>query len=123
MSLPAPHRPTERRTGNDAWLVAIRVLAGLGWLALACALFYLDQAKPQVETFFDRWYHIHLRQAWRLDVARYILYSMLGGLAFSCAGLAVNLRRNRRRDDHLRLSLLFIGLVSLAGIIKYLLSF
>jgi hypothetical protein len=113
----------DRRGGNDGLLRAIRWLAGLGWLALFGTLFFLDRAHPRMETLFDRYYHIALRPAWDLALARYIFYLMVLGLVLSLTGLVLNLVRYRRRDDEIRLSLALIAIISLAGIIKYWLSF
>ena len=115
--------PPERRKGWNAWDLAIRWLAGGGWLALFAALFLLDRARPQTETFFDRINKVPLRHAWNLALARYILYAMILGLVLSLAGIAINLGHYRRKEDELRLSLILIALIALAGIVKYFISF
>ena len=58
-----------------------------------------------------------------MKLARYVFYMMIGGLFVSGFGLAVNIRRKRRRDDEIYLSLVLVGIISLAGIIFYLYSF
>ncbi len=113
----------DRRRGNEDLLRAIRWLAGLGWLALFGTLFFLDRARPRMETLFDRYYPIALHPTWDLELARFIFYLMVLGLALSLTGLVLNLVRYRRRNDEIRLSLVLIALISLAGIIKYCVSF
>ncbi|BCR02978.1 hypothetical protein DESUT3_00470 [Desulfuromonas versatilis] len=113
----------ERRRGPDPLVRSLRWLGGLGWLAMLAALVFLDLAKPEIETFFERWYQIRLRTTWDLQLARYLFYSMLAGLAFSLAGLAANLRRRRRSSDEIRVSLVALAVISLLGILRYLSAF
>lgn len=112
-----------RRKGPDLWSRSLRYLALTGWLLLVSAFFILDYAKPKVETFFERVYDIRLQQQWDMDLARYILWLMILGLFLSIVGLIINAKRNRRRTDQWRLSLIFLGIISLAGMFLYFLNF
>jgi len=109
-----------RRKGPDLWSRSLRYLALFGWLLLISALFILDRAKPKIETFFERVYDIQLRQQWDMDLARYIWWLMVLGLLISVVGLVINANRKRRQTDQWRLSLIFLGLISLSGILLYL---
>jgi hypothetical protein len=115
--------PACRRKGPDPWTRSLRYLALVGWLLLASAFFILDYAKPKVETFFERVYDIRLHQQWDMDLARYILWLMVLGLLLSIVGLVINAKRNRRRTDQWRLSLIFLGIISLSGMFLYLMNF
>lgn len=112
-----------RRKGPDLWSRSLRYLALVGWLLLVSALFIFDYAKPKVETFFERVYDIRLHQQWDMDLARYILWLMILGLLLSVVGLVINARRIRRRTDQWRLSLIFLGIISLAGMVLYFVNF
>lgn len=115
--------PACRRKGPDLWSRSLRYLALAGWLLLVGAFFILEQAKPKIETFFERVYDIRLHQQWDMDLARYILWLMILGLLLSIVGLVINAKRNRRRTDQWRLSLIFLGIISVAGIILYFVNF
>jgi len=115
--------PACRRNGPDPWTRSLRYLALAGWLFLVSAFFILDYAKPKVETFFERVYDIHLHQQWDMDLARYILWLMFLGLFLSIVGLVINAKRKRRRTDQWRLSLIFLGIISVAGIALYFVNF
>ena len=115
--------PADRRKGPDLWIRSLRYLALAGWILLIVAFVILDRAKPQVETFFERVYNIHLEQHWDMDLARYLLWLMVVGLLLSFAGLVINARRNRRRTDQWRVSLILLGVISLTGIVLYNLNF
>lgn len=115
--------PACRRKGPDLWIRSLRYLALVGWTFLIAALVVLDRAKPQVETFFERVYDIRLQQHWDMELARYLLWLMVLGLALSLLGLIINACRKRRRTDQWRLSLIFLGLISLTGIILYHINF
>lgn len=90
---------------------------------MMAALFFLDRAKPEIETFFDRWYNLSLRTSWNMELARFILYCMIAGLLLSLAGLIINFKRHRRRGDEVRISLVLLGTLSLFGIICYFMVF
>ncbi len=112
-----------RRKGPDLWSRSLRYLALAGWTLLVSAFFILDRAKPKVETFFERVYDIRLHQRWDMELARYILWLMVLGLLLSIVGLIINAHRNRRRTDQWRLSLIFLGVISLSGILLYHVNF
>jgi hypothetical protein len=115
--------PACRRKGPDLLIRSLRYLALLGWSMMIAALFVLDGAKPQVETFFERTYGIHLRSQWNLDLAHNISLLLWAGLGSSLLGLIFNAFRHRRRDDEWRLSLMLLFLASLAGILLYFRTF
>lgn len=83
------------------------------------ALFVLGLAKPPVETFFDRQFHVVIRSTWDLELARYILFLMIFGLWISGVSLTINVKRNRRKEDEFRVSLILLGLISFLGIVVY----
>ncbi len=114
----------ERRRGADALISVMRVLGVSGWLLMFSALALFERARPE-ESFIDPELFrrlgipVVLRQYWDLELVRYIFYLMIMGLVLSLAGLWLNSRRRRRRDDHYRIYLLSLGLISLAGIVMY----
>lgn len=120
-----PHRndQSRRQRRGDPALLALRWLSVAGWVILLAALLVLAEAKPPVETFFERHYKIQLRSTWDLELARYIFYLMLLGLATSLTGLALNSRRLRRTGDEWRVSLFLVAAISLLGLIRYLTAF
>ena len=111
----------ERRRGPDLWFKAIRWFAVSGWLLMFVALIIIGVAKPQTETFFDRSFDVDVRAAWNENLLQNIFYIMILGFVISLIGLMINKRRARRKDDELRISLVALGIISIAGIIAYLL--
>ena len=114
---------SRRQRRSDPLLVVLRWLSVAGWLILLAALLLLAEAKPPVETFFERWYDLRLRSTWNLELARYIFYLMLLGLGTSLTGLVLNSRRLRRRGDEWRISLILVAVISRLGLIRYLTAF
>ena len=114
----------DRRRGEDAWLLLMRLFGIAGWLFLFAALAVFDLARPQEYLIDPRLLErlglpSSLRPYWDLELARYIFYAMVLGLTASVAGLWLNRHRLRRRDDHYRLYLIVLGIISLAGILLY----
>ncbi|WP_020675328.1 hypothetical protein [Geopsychrobacter electrodiphilus] len=113
------HRNTDRREGPDLW---IKLLTGSGLLSgvsLVAALFVTARAKPEVETFFDRFYDLRLQKSWDLELMEYICYLLLICLFSSLGGLLINSRRKRRKADHIWSSLIFMSCVSVFGLLAY----
>lgn len=110
----------DRRSGPDVWERSLRYLALAGWAVLAVSFLIYGRAKPQPETFFDRYYGISLRLCWDMAWVRPLLWSLLTGLVIAISGLVVNMRRHRRRTDEWRISLLLLSLCCVAGIVAFL---
>ncbi len=115
-----------RRSRPDLLLRLLSVCNGLAVVALAAALCVTAIAKPELETFFDRYYNLVLRRTWDMDLANYI--GIL--LAFSCVtsfiGLAINSRRLKRKHDHVHATLvlsLIISLISLGFYIRLVMRY
>jgi len=112
----------DRRHGPD-WLVhAIRYLGVASWAILLLALILVEKARPQLEKYLDKTMNIQLRQSWNLEFIRFLFYLMILGLCLSIVGFAVNTMRKQRRTDEYRLSLIFLGLISIGTIIYCLLT-
>lgn len=71
-------------------------------------LLVFHRAQPEYETLFDRFYHLNLRTYWDKTFIRYLVYTAVGGLAASLAGLFLALFRARRKTDH-RKSIIILG--------------
>ena len=113
----------DRRRGPDAWARSLRYLALVGWAVLLASFFVFGRAKPQSETFIDRYYEIHVRQYWDMTWVRPLLWLLVAGLAVGLLGLAVNSCRHRRRTDEWRISLVLLAGFCLIGILSFLYVF
>lgn len=85
----------------------------------------LDRAKPERGTFVDTMYFEQLgipfntSSQWDVDLVNYIFFLMVFGLCLSITGLLINVARHRRKDDGYRKYLVFLGLISLFGVVYY----
>ncbi len=117
----APRRRPERRRGKDLWL---RVLS---WLGIATAvivtalMMLLVKAKPETFSSMDQTY-LPLRSYWNWEFVDYCFYLLVLGFFSSSIGLVINSRRLKRKHDHVHLNLVFLWLVSVAGIVTYFLK-
>ncbi len=112
----------DRRKGPDLVSRAVTWIAVLGWLLMVIVLIMLDQASPEVENFFQFLdsYNSGIRLTWNETIVGYIFYLMIAGFIMAVSGFLISLYRNRRRSDSVRISLVFLGIISLFGIIRYL---
>lgn len=94
----------DRRRGPDVWVRLLRYMAVVGWTVLIASFFVFGRAKPQVETFIDRYYHVRVREYWDMAWLRPLLWLLVAGLVLGIVGLAINRFRHRRRSDQWRFS-------------------
>lgn len=113
MSKPA----TERRRGPDLLVRLLTIANAAVGVLLIVAFCLTAMAKPELETFFDRFYNVNLyrRPGWDLQLLRYIAALFVVCAMTSIAGLSINLRRRRRRGDFLRVTLVIGLVISLLG--------
>lgn len=123
MTNPLSPRKVERRRKPDIWVRSLEVLVVVGWLLMLGAVMVLSKAKPQVETFFDRYYNIPLRTSWNVDLLVYLQWMMFLGLFLGLGGMVVNWRRGRREEDEVRVSFLLLVILSLIGLLVPYLTF
>lgn len=107
----------ERRRRPDLWVRSLEWLAVGSWLLLFIALLLVAKAKPQVETFFERYYDLPLDPFWNLELLGYLQGLMALGLGISIIGLFINWRRSRRAEDQYCVSLIILGIISLVGLV------
>ncbi len=112
-----------RRKHPDTLLQLLAWSNAVAVISLAVALCVAAVAKPKLETFFDRYYNLQLRQTWNTDLIGYIGFMLLLSCLTSIVGLFINSKRLRRKDDYIRATLILSLIISLIGLgyyIKYL---
>ncbi len=119
----AAYRPgidPDRRKGPDIWMRSLRWFAVVGWFLLLVALIFISVSTPQSELFFGK-------ESYRQNISGgfvqwhvIIFFFMILGLGLSILGFFINIKRQRRRDDEYRVSLILLGMISIIGIIIYL---
>ena len=107
---------TDRRVGRDFLARVLAVFNLLSWGVVVLILVVAERAKPQFESFFDRWYHLDVRTGWDFEFVQYLLWITLAGTVVCSIGLVLGVFRARRKDDSTGIGLVIMGLVSLAGI-------
>lgn len=112
MSLQQPNRRKHSDLLHKAltWLNAAAVISLLFALCLAAI------AKPELETFFDRYYNLSLRRTWNHDLVDYIGLMLAASCLSSIGGLYVNSKRLRRKTDYIHATLVFSLVASCVGL-------
>jgi hypothetical protein len=110
--------PVERRKGPDLLVRSLTWANAVALLALIAAFFLTAMAKPEIETFFDRFYNVNLyrRPGWDMELMRYMIALFILSALTGVAGLIVNSRRRRRKQDYIRATLVVCLLASLVGV-------
>ncbi len=112
----------ERRKGPDSLLRLLTWTNALAAVGLFAALCVAAVAKPEVETFFDRFYKVNVyrRPYWDMALVDYIAALLILSALTSIIGLIINSRRRRRKEDFIRSTLVLCLLLSVAGLGYYL---
>ncbi|HAA25302.1 MAG TPA: hypothetical protein DCE11_04175 [Ruminiclostridium sp.] len=113
----------DRRKKPDALCVWLEIASIAVWVLLFCVLIFYQKALPQVETFFDRFFGIEVRDTWdysKLDIAFYLLVFLF---LFSALSVFLNSKRLKRKTDRIRRSFIISLIGSFTGIIIYLFGY
>ena len=113
----------ERRKGPDILVKSLRWFGFIGWFLMVMALIIFEKAKPKTTILFRKVLDVspNIRTYWDRELVRYIFYLMIVGFTLSVIGLIFNALRHRRKSDNYRLYLILLGIVSLIGMLIYLL--
>ncbi|MBM4054022.1 MAG: hypothetical protein FJ264_04975 [Planctomycetes bacterium] len=112
-----------RRGKPDFLIKSLKWFVVISWLLMVTALLIFGAAIPEVESFFDRKFDMKLISNWNQTVSLYLFYMMIVWFCISVIGLVINSKRCRRKDDEFRVSLIFLCIISVFGIIVYLFLF
>lgn len=104
-----------RRKRPDLLLNLLTGFNAIAVISLAAALVVTAIAKPELETFFDRYYNLQLRQNWNHDLVGYIGLLLALSCLTSIIGLVINSRRLRRKGDYIHSTLILSLVVSIVG--------
>lgn len=110
----------ERRKGPDIVVKAVWWIVGISWLLTVAVFTIADRARPQIETFFDRFFNVKVRDHWDENLLAYAFMIAVINFVVCAAGFILNLLRQRRKEDKISKSIIVLGSISLAGIIWYL---
>ena len=106
----------ERRGKKDVWTRLLTLFNVLSWVVIVLILIVTERAKPEFESFFDRFYRLDIRTWWDIEFVRYLFWLAFAGSIMSSIGLLLSVTRARRRDDAGRFGLLLMGLFSVLGL-------
>jgi len=109
----------ERRKGPDLLVRSLTWINAVAALTLIAAFCLTAMAKPEIETFFDRFYNINLyrRPNWDMNLMRYMVALFSASSLTGISGLIINHRRRRRKQDYVRSTLVICLLISLIGLV------
>jgi hypothetical protein len=110
----------ERRKGPDAVIKTVWWISGISWVLIIAAITFTGLAKPESETFFDRFFNIRIRDYWDYNLLRYVFVILLLNFVTCIVGFILNLFRQKRKTDRINKSVILLAAVSLAGILWFL---
>lgn len=107
---------TDRRGRRDVWTRLLTLFNVLSWVVIVLILIVTERAKPEFESFFDRFYRLDVRTWWDIEFVKYLFWLAFAGSIMSSVGLILSVARARRREDSSRFGLLLMGMLSVLGL-------
>ncbi len=93
------------------------------WLVLFAVVLLFQKAQPREKTFFDRLLAVELADTVDYTFLAPILYLLVLLLVLSAVSLFLNIKRLKRRTDHIRISYIITLVFATAGLIFFLIRF
>lgn len=110
----------DRRKGPDFWAKWVSWAGIIVWIIVFVIVFIVDKAKPRVENFIDRMFHVTLRKTWDTSLMLYAFYLLLFLFLLCALTIIINMYRHRRKTDRFNPTVIFFGIASLIGIILFM---
>jgi len=110
----------QRKDFISSWLEVSGVLV---WLVLFAVVLLFQKAQPREKTFFDRLLAVELADTVDYTFLAPILYLLVLLLVLSAVSLFLNIKRLKRRTDHIRISYIITLVFATAGLIFFLIRF
>ena len=101
------------RKGPDLILRLIDLFSVILWGFLIFNVGVIISAKPQVETFLDRFFHVSVREHWDFRLLQLALILSLAQFVISLFSLYLNSKRLKRKHDRIRVSIIISLIASL----------
>ncbi len=96
----------DSRKGPDLILRMLDIISVILWGFIILDLAMILFAKPEVETFIDRFFSVKVRDYWDTNILRFPLMLSLVQLLISVFLLFLNSKRLKRKDDKMRISVI-----------------
>jgi hypothetical protein len=117
-----PDANRDEARNRDPGSLVLVVLRVAGWLLLLLAGGLLGLAKPETTTIADKIFQTARTPKWDMDLVQLIGPVLIAGMGCTAMGLAIHYLGNRDKKYALPVSLIVTGLLSLAGLVVYLVS-
>ena len=113
----------ERRKKADWVINMATALSVVSWFVAFGVWLLLDMAAPEREDFFSRVFGGTVRGYWDTSLLP-IAFILLVISFLTCVGAFIfNMMRMRRKTDKYRKSIIIVGIITIVGIVMFLLRF
>ena len=124
MSNGSERRPSTDRRRQADWVVkAATVLSVLSWVVAFMVTLMLDIASPERDNLFSSLMGGAVRGEWDTTVLLGAFIMLVISLVCCIVAFLFNMKRMRRKTDKYRKSEIIMGLISMAGIIFFIINF
>ena len=113
----------ERRKKSD-WIIKMTtVLSALSWIVAFIVWIVLDRAVPEKENMFTSMFNVTVRDYWESSLLPIAFVLLIVSLCLSIFAFVFNMLRMRRKTDKYRKSVIIIGVITIVGIVFYIIRF
>ena len=113
----------ERRKKAD-WVVKMAtIMSVVSWAVALAVWVVLDRAQPEKEDMFTRYFNIAIRENWNASLLPVAFTLLVASLCICIIAFVFNMLRMRRKTDKYRKSIIVIGVITIIGIVLFIIQF
>jgi len=116
-------RPADRRRQADWVVQAATILSVVAWIVAITVLFIIHVAAPERVDFFTHVFGGQVVTTWNAQLLWVAFILLIASLICCIAAFLFNMLRMRRKTDKYRKSVIFMGVVTLLGIVFFIIQF
>ena len=113
----------ERRKKTDWVTKMATALSVVSWIVAFAVIIIIDQAQPEKQHFFNRFFNVGERDYWITSLLPVALGLLIGSLAICIFAFLFNMLRMKRKTDKYKKSIIVIGVIVVVSIVFFLLRF
>jgi len=111
-----------RRKGPDKWIKSLTWFGIIGWIFMFVTMIVFHLARPETEKSLTGFFQYRLGKNWDAELVPYFIILSAFILFISALGLIINSRRHNRRTDNYRFSLIALVVISILGLLYYIIQ-
>ena len=113
----------ERRKKRDWVTSSSTILSLLSWVLALVVWVVLDQASPEKENMFTRFFSVSVRGYWNQELLPLAFRLLAASLCICIIAFIFNMKRKRRKTDKYNKSIIVISIITVISLVLFVVRF